>query len=1030
VTGSRLRRSPFNSPDPLTIIDPELESKGGEVDTGEILQTSAVAAGSSQITSLVSAGSFTNAGGVGAQTLSLRGLGATRTLVLVNGRRAGPAGTRGQVSGFDLNVIPSSLIQSVEILKTGASSIYGSDAIAGVVNLKTKRATDGFEIRGFLSQPFESGREVYQTNAAYGREFGRGHIIGGVDYYKAEPLKRGDRDYLYCPEEYLLSPEGARRDIIDPRTGRPRCNEFAIGNYIFTGNRALGIGGLTYNVIGYGDAANRYADFVGAPPNTATAAFPAGLFALNYTCPATSTPEQFQLCRNSVALVPQESPFLRGVDVLPSLTRYTGWLDASYEITDNIELVGEFLFNRRETETNNYRSLFFDQFTAGPLGASGNQVPVICGSVARQFTNPNCKPTGTGDALNAGFLGSYLVNVNVEIPTYVATKVDYSRGVVGVKANINSNWRLDSYVQYSKNDGDYTNSRVFQDAVELLEYRSVQCAPGQLTRIRKAPCVNIDFTDPRVLSGNFNAEESAFLFGRETGNTKYDQLVAEASVAGNLFRMPAGNIGVALGVQWRRDKIDDVPGSIAYSPNPLYDPSVKLGDPRCTYGQFAVCNEFVANVWGQSVSGRTRGTQTSREAFGEIEVPLIHNTPFIKALTLSGAARVTTIKSVRAPDGLSDMDKNNWTYKLGANWRVNDWLAFRGTVGTSFRSPALFEQFLANQVGFQGQAAIDPCVNYTTKFNNGTLSQLVRDRCAGLGLPADYNGLAASATIFTGGGIGVLDPETSFAKTFSVLFTPQTGFWDGMRFSLAVDYFDIDVKNQVTTLGAGSIVSGCLNSDDFPADPLCGLFTRQLNPALPEFGAVQQVSNPYLNINRQRNRGLDLTARITQDLGRYGKLSMIGQGTFQIEDLYELFAGFVSDSNGEDGDPKFVGNLRTTWDIGPWSIFHGLDFTGATNSEQDLVTARGATCINSATRGGLICPIYKFDEQFIHSASVTREFGDRFSLTAGVNNIFDTPPPRISGSFSSIGSSIGQVPIFSNYDLIGRRAFISGRAKF
>ena len=95
VTGSRIRRSAFNSPDPLTVIDPELEQKGGENETAEILQTSPVAAGS-----------FVTNGGVGAQTVSLRGLGAERTLVLVNGRRAGPAGTRGAIAGFDLNVIP------------------------------------------------------------------------------------------------------------------------------------------------------------------------------------------------------------------------------------------------------------------------------------------------------------------------------------------------------------------------------------------------------------------------------------------------------------------------------------------------------------------------------------------------------------------------------------------------------------------------------------------------------------------------------------------------------------------------------------------------------------------------------------------------------------------------------------------------------------------------------------------------------------------------------------------------------------
>ena len=86
-------------------------------------------------------------GGAGTETISLRGLGAERTLVLLNGRRAGPAGTRGAVSAFDLNVMPSSIVRQVELLKDGASSVYGSDAVAGVVNVLTKKSTDGLTCR-------------------------------------------------------------------------------------------------------------------------------------------------------------------------------------------------------------------------------------------------------------------------------------------------------------------------------------------------------------------------------------------------------------------------------------------------------------------------------------------------------------------------------------------------------------------------------------------------------------------------------------------------------------------------------------------------------------------------------------------------------------------------------------------------------------------------------------------------------------------------------------------------------------------
>ena len=952
-----------------------------------------------------------------------------------------------------MNVIPAVLIQSVEILKTGASSIYGSDAIAGVANLKTKRATDGLEIRGNLTRPFEKGAESYNVNAAWGKEFDRGHFIAGVDFFKRSDMSRGDRDYLFCSEEYIFNQAGARVDVLDPRTGRPRCNTTQY-SYLQVSTSATGAPntinptirpGLTYSVIGFSYPGDRFSEFL---PNAALAGpgytFPTGLFPLAVACnvAASQVAADAELCRNSLALLPQASPLVAAADVFPALKRYTGWLDSSFEISDAVEVTGEFLFNRRETESDSLRQLFFQQFSGATT------TPVGLCNATRQIANPLCIPTGTGDPQNAGFAGNFFITPVVPIATFVSTKVDYKRGVVGLKADLGSylpSWRLDSYVQYSHSDGEYTNSRILQDAVELQELRSQNCAPGQVTRIRGVPCINIDFTDPRILAGDFNAAEQAFLFGKATGKTVYTQLTGEASVAGTLFKMPAGDVGMAFGVQWRRDTIDDTPSSIDQAPNPRFNASIPAGDPRCLrFDQ--PCERLVSNSWSQSVAGRTAGFTRSQEAFGELEVPLIHNTPFVQNFTVSAAARITSVYAERDSDGKSDSNKGNWTYKLGANWQVNDWLRFRATMGTSFRAPALFEQFLNNQTGFQGQNAIDYCVNFTNLVNLGVYSQRIGQNCTALGLPANYQGGGAgSAVIATRGGIGELEPETSKAKTFSVVLTPTVGLWEGMRFSVAVDYFDIEVKDQLTSFGAANIVFSCLESDNFPTDPICGFITRQLDPNAAFFGSIISVRNPYININSQRNRGLDLTARVSQDLGRFGRLAILGQGTWQLEDRLELFAGFASDDNGEIGEPKFVGNLRTTWDKGPWSVFYGVDVIGAVSSEQDLrnlsgraldrcvTTASAATAAQfagAAIRGGNYCNIYKFDPVFYHSASVTRQFGTRFSLTAGINNLFDTNPPRPSGSFGTVGTT-GQTATFATqYDLIGRRAFLSARARF
>ena len=111
------------------------------------------------------------------------------------------------MSSFDLNVLPQSIISRVDILKTGASSIYGSDAVAGVVNIITKTDTKGIELDANASMPFSGHGNQYQLSASWGKTFDRGHIMIAVDYYKQKELSRGDLSYLGCPEAFIFTDE-------------------------------------------------------------------------------------------------------------------------------------------------------------------------------------------------------------------------------------------------------------------------------------------------------------------------------------------------------------------------------------------------------------------------------------------------------------------------------------------------------------------------------------------------------------------------------------------------------------------------------------------------------------------------------------------------------------------------------------------------------------------------------------------------------------------------------------------------------
>ena len=990
VTGSRIAKSEFTSADPIQIIDPETAKLQGQVQLADVLQSTPAAQGSIQITSAIS-NRFVANGGNDVQTVSLRGLGAERTLVLINGRRAGPAGIRGSVAPFDLNVLPLSVVRQVEILKTGASSIYGSDAVAGVVNILTPDDLDGFEAGGFSSITEHGGGESYGADASFGKRFDRGHFFATVDVFRQQNLTRRDRGFLFCSEEYLKrEADGSRADIVDFRTGRPACSSTQANMIVFSdfsgvdenGFPTFGPGLIAPN--GQAIFAGQYgAEFagVGIPINAYNpiGVFgPADFFGVNFDGPSTGALNQFE-------------PAEQNMDVFSGVRRVSTFVEGAYDVTDGITAYGEFLFSNRKSHNNGVQRIELQQFT----GAS--MLPFfLCDP-----TQYNCDPGDMGDPLNGEFGGNLILRPRVLVKSESEADVDYYRGVLGLRGELGGGWKWDVHGQHSRSDASYTQDVIYQDALASQTLRTRSCV-GTTTAIRGAECIDIDFTNPRVLRGDFTPAERAFLTGRETGRTLFKQTSAEALLTGKLFDLPAGPVGVAFGANIRRDEINDTPGEATRAGN-------------------------VANF---TTSGITAGRTVSKEVFGEVELPLLEGLPMIERLTLSGAARYTHVEATArggAQDSFSDT-----TWKVGADWAVTDWLRFRGTWGTSFRAPALFELFLQDQTGFLGQSDIDPCIQTAARLAAGAISQRIFDNCAADGIAPDYAGGIAPATIVSGGGLGRLEPETSTAKTVSVILTPDLSgaLWGGLKTRLAVDYFDIKVKDEIALLGAGNILTGCYDSDNFATEPFCGLFARTATG--PDAQSVASVTDRYVNISRQRNRGVDLSLAVDQDLGKLGALTFLAQMTWQVEDKVALFPGTEIDDNGKIGNPKWVGDFNLGWTKDKWTLFYGLDVTGAASNEKDLLRAQGGDpCRTSSFRpGGRFCPDVSVPATFYHSLSLSRDVADRFRITLGVANLFDTPPPRVSTVVTATPVVIGQAPAFgTQYDYLGRRFFLGVRGK-
>ncbi|HMP44653.1 MAG TPA: TonB-dependent receptor [Sphingopyxis sp.] len=987
VTGSRLRNTtPFNSPDPISVIDPVIASKEGKFDLASTLQSSPIAAGSTQITAAISSNFVTN-GGPGAQTIDLRGLGANRTLVLLNGRRAGPAGTRGGVSSFDLNVLPQSLAQNIQILKTGASSVYGSDAVAGVVNIITRTDTNGLELSGTVSAPFGGGGEEYRVNAIWGKTFSRGHILVAADYTKVKELARGDRGYLACPEAYTFRPDGSRADLIDPRTGQFKCEDLRWGHV------------WTYNLID-----NLQLDGPGGP-NTGLNTSPTGATVLmqyqypgeTLGVPTYGTPAYpgdfgmpagwFPTGYNTAALAIQNAyhPFVEQQTIIPETELFTAFADASFEVSDSVELFGEFLFNRRKTYQNGWRQFWNFGYT-GDLYGTGYNTNIW----APGWTGINLvSPTAITDQADS------------------SQKVDYYRGVAGLRGDFGSSskWRWEAHGQYSKSIGRYRQQQALQDAydsgIEQGLYFGGSCV-GTVLPVSGKQCIDMRWMDPFFLRGELTDAEKDFYFSWEEGKTVYTQTSGEATVNGDLFALPAGAVQVALGATIRQDKINDVPGEITRA----------------------------GNAWGASTSGITAGKSVTKEVFGEINIPLLADKPFFQNLTLSGAARLTSVKSTRASDGLSDSDNGNWTYKLGANWALNDTIRFRASYGTSFRAPALFELFLADETSFPAQRNIDPCIQWADNLAQGNISQRIADNCAADGIPGNHSGAGVSATATSRGGVGNLQSETSKALVVGGVLSPKFAFLPNTTINIAVDYFDIKVKGEITQLGSRTILFGCYDSDNFPNDPLCNLFTRGQTAAPNN---INEVRDQFVNIARQRNSGVDVNVNIRHDLGKLGRLSFTADMTWQTKDIFQLLpTSPVTTDNGQVGSPRWIGDFRMSWSTNSGTtLFYGMNVIGS-SSNMNLFLARngGQPCINSAVRG-TYCPKLDTPAIFYHNASVTQEIADgRFEITLGVSNIFDTRPPRVSTLNGSTTSMLGPVVAASQYGFSGRRGFISVKSKF
>ncbi|KJV42400.1 TonB-dependent receptor domain-containing protein [Brevundimonas sp. KM4] len=957
VTGSRIR-GVYNSPSPVQVVTKDDSTLQGLASTSELLQSNAVTGGTSQINNLYTG--FVTNGGPGANTIGLRGLGPTRTLLLLNGRRVAPAGSRGSVGSADLNVLPSALISRIEVLKDGASSIYGSDAVAGVINIVTQNDLEGVVVEGQYNATTDAngGGDRSRFSISAGHQAENYSIIGSVERYDQEALLVGDRDFARCPTQGFLNTNPSYQNYIDPLTGQPKC--FSLDN-----------GGVTINTLGLSSRAGIGAAGSLTPgalgtfnrfrPNSAITTGVVGFEGVGGTSsPNTNVRDTYD-------------PRMLEATLFSPVTTTTAFLGVNAKL-GGIELYSESLVNRRESSQLDFRQLSLD-YAVGSLLLPAN---ISGGSAFSVDQGLN----GGRNVQARAFIGFGLYEAKQQ--------VDFAKQTIGARGNLPfRDWRWDTYASYTRSKSEYTYEQFLTS--ELIKSLNVVVAPAgtpaSLTRTGIGPtgsvtvtcavnltdptagCIPAPFLTNDTLAGRLPANWISKVVRPVTGTTEYNETVFSAGIDGSLLTLPAGPLSFFLGAEFRKADIDDTPG----------------------------LDSQTGNTYNFSTAAITRGKDAVREVFGEIEAPLLRDVPFAHELSLSASARWTDYDSYG----------DDTTYKIGLNYAPVEGVLFRATYGTSYRAPALFEQFLGATAGFIASTN-DVCNNYDATTTNPNRAA----NCASQGLPAGFTATSSVRVLQAGGAAAGLSAETSTNFTGGIVLTPTLPESFG-RLAFAVDYYKIELDNSVSQVGAAYILSQCYNSSqaEFAArSGYCAFVSRDTATR------ALTVTNGYVNIATNYVEGIDYNARYTREEVFGGRISANLAVTQYLSRYSQLFpTDPIYDAIGTTSDPEYTAQFDLTFAKDQWRVRYGIDWTAATSDEEDQQARNGYSLLNDF---GIDT---RLNDYFLHNVSAQWAAKD-FSVTVGVRNLFNAEPPSASGYWFA---GVGNAPIYSGYDYYGRTAFVN-----
>jgi outer membrane receptor protein involved in Fe transport len=1032
VTGSRIRRPNLDSPVPITSIAAEDLIARGSLSIGDAL---------AELPQLGS--TFTQAnstrfiGTAGINRLDLRNLGTARTLVLVNGRRhiTSSPGTY----DVDTNTIPSDLLERVDIVTGGNSAVYGSDAIAGVVNFVMKTDFEGLRIRGQAGISDESDAASQFVSVTAGKNFvdGRLNISFAGEYANSDQLLNTERDSFTgaisgFPNFTTTQPATTYNPANRTTTPVPNRNFDRIPNTtLVSGLRfaQLNGNGMVQTVCPY---------LTNAQYDAQTAAERARhLQRLALSCSGTTTvdgrviPTAFtptggginhfwsfndtgtELIRSvpSADLRPVGggvigglgSTGLEGGQLLPELQRYAGNLFINFDVSPAFQPFLEAKYVRVDSIQGSNQATF----ATGVLRSSFRiDNPFLTARARQQIIeinglDPNSAAVTGGTATFNSFRFNYDLGTRAE-----DHRRETYRVVLGASGDLSTTGSLRYEVAVN-----YGRTETFYDTggnVNIAKYNNATDAARDANGNIVCRINLVTVTDPNCAPlnpfgfGTASAAARDYVLAVASREQWAEQINATAFLSGDtegFFKLPGGAIGFAVGAEYRSED--------AFS---AFDPLTVSGA-----------------TFLNAIGAFDPPKQEVRELFGEVRLPILAGIPFAEELSIEGAVRMSDYNTA---------DDLTWAYNGGIVWSPVRDIRFRASYGRAVRAPNIGDLFsTASETFLNG--VVDPC-NQTVINDNPNRAR----NCAAAGVPTTLvvNGETRPWTNTPASGIsGVqagnpnLLPETSDSITVGAVFQPS--FVPGLSFS--VDYYDIKVKNVISAVGSQAIINQCYDDPVTIDNPFCAATFRRTtsDPLTNQTFAGQrdrviagipnlnltQVGPSFLqapfNFAQLRAKGIDFEVNYVTDLSDDVNISIRAVASHNLE--REDFT-FITDParstrlDGTLGVPKWEASLFTTLTFDAFDINYNARFVGkqAVNDWEVQFAHQGRAPTNPDAT-----PFAFYPDILYHNLRFGAEpEGTDFRFYVGIDNVLDQLPPL---PLTGTGAGSGIYPVQGRFFYAG-----------